>query len=189
MENSSARKLESGPAPIQPHLIDSRVERNPQNANTLQSLGEVVLRYGLAAVLIWVGGLKFTSYEAQGIQPLVAHSPLLSWVYSLMSVEGFARLLGSVEIAIGALIALRAFSPRASMIGSFAAIAMFLTTLSFLLSTPGVVQEGYSFPALSPQIGQFLAKDLVFLGAAIWSAGEAWRASLVHKDVTASRIG
>ncbi len=182
MNGSSSRKIETirplqntrEPKIFKPDSLDP--------AKKLQSAGEIVLRYGLVTVLLWVGGLKFTSYEAQGIQPLVANSPLLSWAYSIMSVEGFARLLGTVEIAIGALIALRSVSPKASLVGSLAAIAMFLTTLSFLLSTPGVVQEGYSFPALSPQIGQFLAKDLVLLGAAIWSAGEAWKALVFSPD-------
>jgi len=39
-----------------------------------------VLRYGLALVIGWIGVMKFTGYEAQGIEPLVAHSPLLSWM-------------------------------------------------------------------------------------------------------------
>jgi uncharacterized membrane protein YkgB len=53
---------------------------------------------------------------------------------------------------------------------------MFIITLSFILTTPGVWQEGYGFPALSI-IGSFLAKDLVLLGAAIWTAGEALQAA------------
>ena len=48
---------------------------------------------------------------------------------------------------------------------------MFLITLSFLLTTPGVWQPSLGFPALSPSPGQFLSKDLVLLGAAIWTAG------------------
>jgi len=54
---------------------------------------------------------------------------------------------------------------------------MLLITLSLLLSTPGAWQPGYGFPALSPSPGQFLAKDLLLLGAAIWTAGEALRAA------------
>jgi uncharacterized membrane protein YkgB len=40
---------------------------------------------------------------------------------------------------------------------------MFLTTLSFMLSTPRVWQPGYGFPFLSGA-GQFLVKDLLLLG-------------------------
>jgi len=48
---------------------------------------------------------------------------------------------------------------------------MFLITLSFLLTTPGVWQPGYGVPVLFPSPGQCLAKDLLLLGAAIWTAG------------------
>jgi len=39
---------------------------------TLEKIGAYVIRYGLVAVLLWVGLLKFTAYEAEGIQGLVA---------------------------------------------------------------------------------------------------------------------
>ncbi len=47
----------------------------------LKLLGMHVARYGLVIVLLWIGGMKFTGYEAEGIKPLVANSPLMSWVY------------------------------------------------------------------------------------------------------------
>lgn len=53
----------------------------------LETIGIVITRYGLAVVLVLIGVLKFTSGEAAGIQPLVAHSPLMSWMYSVMSVQ------------------------------------------------------------------------------------------------------
>ena len=52
---------------------------------------------------------------------------------------------------------------------------MFLTTLSFLRTMPGVWQEEHGPPALSLE-GQFLAKDGVFLGASILMAAESLRA-------------
>ena len=62
-------------------------------------VGMHVARYGLVIVLLWIGGMKFTAYEAEGIRPLVANSPLLRWVYHAMSVGGFSSLLGVFEIA------------------------------------------------------------------------------------------
>ena len=144
---------------------------------TLQNVGANVIRYGLVIILVFVGALKFTAYEAEGIQGLVANSPLMSWAYSLFSVRTFASLLGIVEITFGVLIATRPFAPKLSAIGSLGSIFMFLVTLSFLLTTPGVWQPGYGFPFPSPMPGQFLAKDLLLLGAAIWTAGEALRAA------------
>ncbi len=144
---------------------------------TLENLGEKVIRYGLVIILLWVGALKFTAYEAEGIQGLVANSPLFSWGYSVMSVRGFAGLIGVTEIVLGLLIGTRPVAPKVSAIGSIGAIIMFLLTLTFVVTTPGVWQPGYGFPFPSPMPGQFLAKDIMLLGAAIWTAGEALRAA------------
>lgn len=142
----------------------------------LETIGANIIRYGLVIVLLWVGALKFTAYEAEGIQGLVANSPLMSWMYSVMSVRGAAMLIGVIEITLGLLIAARPVAPFASAVGSIGAIIMFLTTLTFVLTTPGVWQPGYGFPFPS-MIGQFLAKDVLLLGAAVWTAGEALRAA------------
>ncbi len=144
---------------------------------TLENIGANVIRYGLVIVLLWVGALKFTAYEAEGIQGLVANSPLMSWMLGIMSVQAVSMLIGTVEIILGLMIATRPFAPQISAIGSLGAIVVFLITLSFLLTTPGVWQPGYGFPFPSPMPGQFLAKDLIALGVAIWTAGEALRAT------------
>jgi len=120
--------------------------------------------------------MKFTAYEAGGIQPLVANSPLMSWTYRIVSVQTFSNLLGLTEFAIAAMIALRPVSARIAAVGSALAVLMFLTTLSFLFSTPGWEPSLSGFPALSALPGQFLLKDIVLLGASIWSMGEALNA-------------
>lgn len=137
----------------------------------------LVLRYGLVLVIVWIAGMKFTEYEAKGIQPLVAHSPLMSWMYQLLSVTGFAKLLGMIELTIAVLIALRPISALACEVGSAMAMAMFLVTLSFLFSTPGWEPSLGGFPALSSAVGQFLIKDVVLFGAAFWSFAEARNAA------------
>ena len=139
----------------------------------IQAVGLHLARYGLVLVVAWIGAMKFTAYEASGIQPLVSNSPFMSWVYSILSIQAFSSLLGSAEIAIALMIALRPLSAALAAIGSGAAVAMFLTTLSFLFSTPGWEPSLGGFPALSALPGQFLIKDIVLLGAAIWSFGEA----------------
>jgi uncharacterized membrane protein YkgB len=53
----------------------------------LEAAGILLSRYGLVMVLLLIGVLKFTPGEAAAIQPLVAHSPLMSWMYSLLSVQ------------------------------------------------------------------------------------------------------
>lgn len=151
-------------------------------AEKLRKSGTNVARYGLVIVLLWIGGMKFTTYEAHGIEPLVANSPLMSWVYSVMSVDQFSSVLGVVEITIGLLIALRPRWAIASAVGSGLAAIMFLTTLSFLVTTPGWEPSLGGFPALSAMPGQFLLKDVVLLGVALLSAGEALEATYLHQS-------
>ncbi len=148
---------------------------------TMQNIGANVLRYGLVIILLWVGSLKFTAYEAEGVQGLIANSPLFSWMLGIMSVQAVSMLIGSVEIILAIMIAMRSFVPKISAFGSIGAIIMFLLTLTFVFTTPGVWQAGYGFPLPSPMPGQFLAKDIILLGAAIWTAGEAWRASELNE--------
>lgn len=143
----------------------------------LERLGMNVTRYGLAAVLLWVGALKFTAYEDEAVSKLCMTNPLLSWGPQALGTYGFPKLLGVIEIVLGLLIASRAAQPRWSALGSLGAVIMLAITLTLLLSTPGVWQMGYGFPFLSAMPGQFLAKDLLFLGAALWTAGEAQRAA------------
>ncbi|MEO7167803.1 MAG: DUF417 family protein [Spartobacteria bacterium] len=145
--------------------------------HTLENIGTGVLRYGLVAVLLWIGLLKFTAYEAEGIKGLLAHSPFFSWALPLFGLRTLSNLIGISEIVLGLLILCRPFAPRISALGSIGAAVIFLVTLSFILTTPGVWQAGYGFPFPSPMPGQFLAKDMVLLGAALWTAGEALRAA------------
>ena len=142
----------------------------------LARLGIHVTRYGLVLVLVWIGAMKFTPYEAEGIRPLVANSPLLSRLYGIFSIRGFSALLGVFEVGAGLIIALRPLAPRLSALGSALTVPMFLSTLSFLLTTPGWEPSLGGFPALSALPGQFLLKDVVLLGAALVTAGEALRA-------------
>ena len=142
--------------------------------DSVRSLGSGLTRFGLVAVFVWIGAMKFTGYEANGIQPLVSNSPLMSWLYNIFSVQGFSNALGGLEIAIGLMIAARAISPKIAAAGSALAAVLFLGTLSFMLSTPPVWEPSLGgFPALSVAPGQFLLKDLPLLGAAIWTLAES----------------
>lgn len=145
-------------------------------ADLIEALGRHGVRYGLVLVLLWIGGMKFTTYEAEGISGFVSNSPLMFWAYHLFSKGQFSAILGGVELLTAVLIALRPFSARLSAVGSALAVGMFLTTLTFLFTTPGVIETSLGFPALSVVPGQFLIKDVVLLGAALWTAGEALQA-------------
>ncbi len=155
-------------------------------ADRLRMLGTHISRYGLVVVLLWIGGMKFTAYEAEGIRPLVANSPLMGWVYQVMSVNRFSAMLGVIEIAVGLLIALRPAWPMGSAAGSGLAAGMFLSTLSFLITAPGWESSLGGFPALSAMPGQSLLKDVVLLGVALFTAGEALGAAQPRRPVVAA---
>ena len=133
--------------------------------------GQLITRYGLVIVLAWIGFGKYVKMEAR---VLIEHSPLMSWVYDVFSVTTVARGLGTMEIVAALLIALRPLWPRSSAAGSALAVVLFLGTLSFLVTTPGVVAtHAAGLPVLSAQPGQFLLKDLVLLGVALWTMGDS----------------
>jgi uncharacterized membrane protein YkgB len=145
--------------------------------NPVAIIGRYLVRYSLVVVIAWIGALKYTTYEATAIQPLIAHSPIFSWLYSTFSVRTFAAVLGSLEIIAALLIAIRPLFPRVSVIGSAMGVLLFLSTLSFLFTTPGVTAAS-GFPVLSVLPGQFLLKDLVLISASLWTLGDSLNAAL-----------
>ena len=80
-----------------------------------------------------------------------------------------------MEIDAAVLIAVRPLWPRASAAGSALAVVLFVGTLSFLFTTPGVVaaHAAAGIPVLSAPQGQFLLKDLVLIGVALWTLGDS----------------
>ncbi|HEX5253461.1 MAG TPA: DUF417 family protein [Mycobacterium sp.] len=143
----------------------------PAAAPALTRWGHHVSRYGLVLVLAWIGVGKYVKMEAR---VLIQHSPLMSWVYDVFSVTFVGRALGTMEIFAALLIAVRPLWPRVSAAGSALAVVLFMGTLSFLFTTPGVVMTyAHGFPVLSALPGQFLLKDLVLLGIALWTLGDS----------------
>jgi uncharacterized membrane protein YkgB len=155
--------------------MTQRIESISQN--TVDTVAGLLARYGLVIVIAWFGVMKFTSYEAQGIQPLVAESPFMNWLYDIFSVYTFSVLLGGFEVAAAVLIAVKPWWPKVSILGSALAILLFLATISFLCTTPGVFEESVGgFPLLS-MTGGFLLKDVALLGISAWTLADALRAT------------
>src|SRR5260370_15264995 len=145
--------------------------------STFDAAGGLLARYGLVIVIAWFGLMKFTNYEAKGIQPLVSESQFMSWVYDIFSVYTFSVLLGVFEVAAAVLIAVKPWWPKVSIPGSALAILLFATTISFLFTTPGVFDGSVGgFPLLSLS-GGFLIKDVALLGISAWTLADALRAT------------
>lgn len=127
-----------------------------------------LLRWVLALVFLWFGGMKFTSYEAHGIAPLIEHSPIMSWMHVAFGIQGASDVIGVLELSTAAALIAGAFVPFVSALGAAMSTATYLITLTFFLSTPGVAEPtAGGFPAISAPIGQFLLKDVVLLAASL----------------------
>jgi uncharacterized membrane protein YkgB len=155
-----------------------RSDSTSRVGETITAIGGGILRYGLVGILLYLGTFKFTLTEAEAIRPLLEYSPLMSWLYLFTGVQGASNLIGTAEIVTAALLAVRPWAPRLTVIGSIGAILTFLVTLSFLVTTPGAFERVPDFPIPIPGMaGGFLIKDVFLLGAAVWSLGEALQAS------------
>ncbi|WP_287041759.1 DUF417 family protein [Mycobacterium sp.] len=140
------------------------------------AVGATLLRYGLVIPLAWIGLQKSTSQEAQAISVMITDQPLMSWLYQVMSLQTLSNMLGVVEITAAVLIAIRPLSARAAAVGSAIATLLFVSTVSFLFTTPGVVADSSLHVPLLTDLGGFLIKDIALLGAALWTLGDALRA-------------
>jgi len=147
------------------------------NLTAVDAIAGALGRYGLVVVIGWIGALKFADFEAHQIQPLVANSPFMGWLYGFLPVYTFSALLGVLEVSCAVLLAIKPFAPRLSILGSLIAIVLFISTVSFLFTTPGIGEpKGGGFPALS-LLGEFLLKDIPLLGLSFWTLGDAIRAA------------
>lgn len=164
-------------------------------AARVDKVGMTVTRVGLIIVLLWIGGLKAFRYEADGIVPFVANSPLMNFFYAdpenykaHKNPEGalvptnrawheanrtyeFAYGLGSVIVIYGLLLCLHPWLPQAAAVGSFLVFTMSLVTLSFLITTPecwvpNLRDAQHGFPYLSGA-GRLVVKDAIMMGAAL----------------------
>lgn len=162
----------------------------------LKGLGINFIRVAILVVFVWIGGLKFFHYEADGIVPFVSNSPFMSFFYTKEAPEykeyknpegafvlknrtwhesnntyGFSKGLGILIMTIGILVFLGIFYPKVGIFGDSLAIIMTIGTLSFLFTTPEVWVpnlggEEYGFPLLSGA-GRLVIKDIVILAGAI----------------------
>ncbi len=150
------------------------IHHNTQDrAESITKIGENTIRFSIALVLIWIGAMKFSAYEAGAIEGLIASSPLTSWLYSVFSLQGASNFIGTVEIVTAVALLLTPLNRIVGIVGSLGAIATFTVTSSLLLTAPVWEASLGGFPALNVVPGQFLVKDLVLLAASVWLLGKA----------------
>src|SRR3954451_25187582 len=143
-----------------------RLQIAEKSVGSLSTLA--LLRWALVIVFLWFGAMKFTAYEANGIAPFIVNSPIMSWLHTLLGVQGASNVIGVLELSTAVALILGAFRPIFSALGAAMSTATYLITLTFFLSTPGVAEAtAGGFPAISAAPGQFLLKDVVLLAASL----------------------
>ena len=170
-------------------------------AASSQSMFINSLRIAIFVIMAWIGGLKFFPYEADGIVPFVANSPVMSFFYakeapeykSFMNKEGelieknrtwhtenntylFSSGLGIMIIFIGLFTLSGVISPKVGIVGDLMVIVMSITTLSFLITTPeswvpNLGDADFGFPYLSGR-GRLVIKDIIMMAAAFVSLSD-----------------
>jgi len=110
-------------------------------------------------VLLWIGGMKFTLLEAQGIEALVKTSPFMSWLYDFFSIQTTSNIIGVYDLIAVVLLILAIYYPKLTAPAIVMSATVFLVTQSFLISFPAAL----SSETLLTTTGHFLIKDLWFL--------------------------
>lgn len=161
------------------------------------------LRIAIFIVMAWIGGLKAFQYEADGIVPFVANSPVMSFFYNHpeeykqhKNKEGevipsnikwntengtytFAYALGTAIVVIGLLTLLGIWFPKIGLLGGILTFGMSLVTLSFLITTPeayvpNLGSSEHGFPYLSGA-GRLVIKDIIMLAGGLVIASDSAR--------------
>lgn len=182
-----------------------------QLAARADRLGVALTRTGLIVVLLWIGGLKAFKYEADGIIPFVANSPVMNFFLNdpanykaHKNPEGalvpanrawheqngtyrFAYGLGAVIVLYGLMLCLHPWLPQVAALGSLLVLVMSFVTLSFLITTPecwvpSLGDVSHGFPYLSGA-GRLVIKDVIMMGAAVATLADSAKAYLRREQL------
>ena len=133
--------------------------------NNLRSytIGYTLGVLGTALILAWIGIYKFTLTEAKLIQPLVENHFAMGWLYNLFSIQMVSNLIGATEVIVAISLIVGIKYRKVAYFSGIAATIIFITTLSFLITTPNTwkVSDGILVTNF------FLLKDILFLAISI----------------------
>ena len=179
-------------------------------AASIKGVGFNFIRIAIFIIFVWIGGLKFWNYEAEGIVPFVANSPFMSFFYTKNAPEykdyklkegefdkvkhewheanntyTFSHGLGIAIMTFGVLTLLGIWFPKVGFVGTGLVILMTLGTLSFLVTTPeawvpDLGSGEHGFPLLTGA-GRLVIKDVCILASAIVVLSDCARRILKRK--------
>ena len=130
----------------------------------------LVSSIGMIVMLLWAGSYKMTRPGAEGIIPLVSHSPLIFWHFLLFGPYIGSDIIGLTEITAAILFIIGYFKPKAGIIAGLITTFMFFTTSSMIITTPGAIiaVPGISYMRYMSFLGLFLFKDVISFGVSLY---------------------
>ena len=179
-------------------------------AASIKGVGINFIRIAIFIIFVWIGGLKFWNYEAEGIVPFVANSPFMSFFYTKNAPEykdyklkegefdqvkhewheanntyTFSHGPGVAIRTFGVLTLLGIWFPKVGFVGTGLVILMTLGTLSFLVTTPeawvpDLGSGEHGFPLLTGA-GRLVITDVCILASAIVVLSDCARRILKRK--------
>lgn len=127
----------------------------------------VLISIGMIVMLMWAGLFKMTAIGAEGITPLVTHSPLISWQFKLFGPYIGSDIIGLTELTAACLFIVGYFKAQAGIVGGLITTLMFFITSTMLVTTPGAIITYHGMKYMS-LVGLFLFKDVISFGASFY---------------------
>ncbi|MBS2209794.1 DUF417 family protein [Carboxylicivirga mesophila] len=141
-------------------------------AKSFKSLGQFLLRYGLAVAFIWLGLMKLKNSEADYLKDVLSNSAMLGWLLKYITPYAFSQLVAYLQMLIGIMIAAKPVARKLSFVGGVLATIVLFLSVTTLFTSSYVWLPPYGFPELS-KLGQSILKDVILLGAAMWCVGDS----------------
>jgi uncharacterized membrane protein YkgB len=144
----------------------------------------LVTSIGMIVMLLWAGSYKMTAPGAEGIAPLVSHSPLIWWHFKLFGPYIGSDIIGITEITAAILLIAGYFRPKAGIIGALITTLMFFITSTMVLSTPGAIiaVHGIKYMRYMSFLGLFLFKDVISFGVSFYLISYFGRKAIVAEN-------
>ncbi|MGJ1285109.1 DUF417 family protein [Sphingobacterium spiritivorum] len=140
--------------------MESLISTSRSKPTVMYRAGYFISLAGSVLILLWIGIYKFTAVEAEAIRPLMEQHPLLSWMYSIFTIQQVSNIIGITEVLLALVLVLSIKWIKLRKIVSIGMIITFVLTLSFLFTTSGM----WKFREGIPTTDFFILKDLLLLG-------------------------
>jgi len=146
-----------------------------------RNLPFLVTSIGMIVMLLWAGSFKMTAPGAEGIAPLVYHSPLISWHFKIFGPYIGSDIIGLTEITAALLLIAGYFKAKVGIIGSLITTVMFFTTSTMVITTPGAIIPYHGMRYMS-FMGLFLFKDVISLGVSVYLISYFGRRAILSEN-------